>query len=626
MTASGSSHGIPLDLDPDHFDIQYGADADDGDGPNLPPEEPSLSPGEWMRKNLFSTVWNSVLTIVFGAAALLALRGLLQFVFSEERRWDAVATNMRLLFAQGYPLDQFARVWVSLGTIMVLAGFSAAIFRAGTAISMKRIAIWIANAAFGTFLLAILSPFSTGGRAGWLVVAAALAAVAATIWYGMGEVKRRSTFVPTVNVIFTALGLAVLTLWVVPYGHYYLGPDGATSESGTVAFSTQMPWTVMWVLLVTSFVAGKAVRDSLPQATRTILIGLWFLAPFVLNWIVLRDPDFDYDHVVSTDLPMALLFMALGGALLYFLSKPNLGEIGRLIAVVLVAFAVFNWVAAFFGWYPMLQKARLSFALLALAALAAPTFAGDRASRMRFAVSWMGFMAIFHWLVTAVNSPSTLEIQGSSYLGGFTMTMFVAVLTLMFSFPIGVMLALGRTSSLPIFRVLSTLYIEVIRGVPLITILIFFSVILPLFLPEGMEIAELAAIVTGYTLFSAAYLAENVRGGLQSVRRGQYEAADALGLTTAQRTGFIILPQALRVSIPPLVGQLIATFKETSLIAIIGGFDFLRIANQVIGAQSDFLGVKREGLLFVSAVYWVVAFSMSKYSQKLERKLGLGDR
>ena len=625
MTASGSSHGIPLDLDPDHFDIQYGTE-EDGDGPNLPPEEPSLSPGEWMRKNLFSTVWNSILTIVFGAAALLALRGLLQFVFNEERRWDAVATNMRLLFAQGYPLDQFARVWVSLGTIMVLAGLSAAIFRAGTAISMKRIAIWIANAAFGTFLLAVLSPFSGGGRAGWLVVAAVLAAIAASIWYGMGEVKRRSTFVPTPWVIFTVLGLAVLTLWVVPYGHYFLGPDGATSESGTVAFSTQMPWTVMWLLLVGSFLVGKAIRDSLPPVTRTILIGLWFLSPFVLNWIVLRDPDFDYDHAFSTDIPMALLFMVLGGALLYFLSKPNLGEIGRLIAVALVAFAVFNWVAAFFGWYPMLQKARLSFALLALAALAAPTFAGDRASRLRFAASWMGFMAIFHWLVTAVNSPSTLEIQGSSYLGGFTMTMFVAVLTLMFSFPIGVMLALGRTSSLPIFRVLSTLYIEVIRGVPLITILIFFSVILPLFLPEGMEIAELAAIVTGYTLFSAAYLAENVRGGLQSVRRGQYEAADALGLTTAQRTGFIILPQALRVSIPPLVGQTIATFKETSLIAIIGGFDFLRIANQVIGAQSDFLGVKREGLLFVSAVYWVVAFSMSKYSQKLERKLGLGDR
>tara|TARA_B100001996_G_scaffold124155_1_gene94010 strand:+ start:91 stop:630 length:540 start_codon:yes stop_codon:yes gene_type:complete len=179
---------------------------------------------------------------------------------------------------------------------------------------------------------------------------------------------------------------------------------------------------------------------------------------------------------------------------------------------------------------------------------------------------------------------------------------------------------------MPIARVLSTVYIESIRGVPLITILFFFSNILPLFLPEGMEIAELAAIVTGYTLFSAAYLAENVRGGLQSVMRGQYEAADAIGLTTSQRTGFIIVPQALRVSIPPLVGQAIGVFKETSLVAIVGAFDLLRIAAYVVPAQTEFLGVKREGLLLISAIYFIVAFSMSKYSQKLEERVGLGER
>ena len=196
----------------------------------------------------------------------------------------------------------------------------------------------------------------------------------------------------------------------------------------------------------------------------------------------------------------------------------------------------------------------------------------------------------------------------------------------MFSFPLGVLLALGRTSKFPIFRVLSTGYIEIIRGVPLITILIFFSVMVPLFLPRGMELAELAAAITGYTLFSAAYLAENVRGGLQSVRNGQFEAADALGLTSVQRTGFIVLPQALRVSIPPLVGQVIATYKETSLLAIIGIFDFLRVANSAIPSQTAFLGVKREGLLVVSAIYFIFAFTTSKYSQRLERRLGVGER
>tara|TARA_B100001559_G_scaffold158584_1_gene132980 strand:- start:44045 stop:44569 length:525 start_codon:yes stop_codon:yes gene_type:complete len=173
---------------------------------------------------------------------------------------------------------------------------------------------------------------------------------------------------------------------------------------------------------------------------------------------------------------------------------------------------------------------------------------------------------------------------------------------------------------------LSTSYIEVIRGVPLISVLIFFSVMVPLFLPDGMELAELAAVLTGYTLFSAAYLAENVRGGLQSITKGQYEAADAIGLTAAQRTSFIVLPQALTVSIPQLVGQVISTFKETSLLAIIGLFDFLRVANSVIPAQSEFLGVKREGILLVAIIYFFFNFTISKYSQRLERRVGLGER
>jgi general L-amino acid transport system permease protein len=158
----------------------------------------------------------------------------------------------------------------------------------------------------------------------------------------------------------------------------------------------------------------------------------------------------------------------------------------------------------------------------------------------------------------------------------------------------------------------------------LITVLFFFSIMLNLFLPTGMEIAKLAAVFTGYTVFSAAYMAENIRGGLQSVRKGQYEAADALGLTTVQRTSFIVLPQALRVSIPNLVGQAIATFKETSLIAIVGGFDLLRIADKTIPAQTDFLGQKRPALLFICVVYWVFAYSMSRASRNLEHRLGVG--
>ncbi len=619
MTDTGLA-GAGLDTEAMYANIEEQAAA-------LPPEEPSLAPGDWMKKNLFSSPVSIGLTVVFGVFAIVVVRGLLGFVFSEERVWAAVATNMRLLFAQGYPLNQFGRIWVSVGTVMGLTGLSLAIYRASGALSMKRIAIWIMNLGAFAIVVGILAPLSAGGRGGWIVAGVIAGGIGAGIWFGMGEVKRRSTFVPTVHASFAALGLLVLSLWVIPYGHYAASGGVVVAETGrTVAFSTKLPWTVMWLVLVGGYVLGLAIRDRVGGSGRPVLALLWLLSPFVINWIILRDPDFDYDRVFATDLPMALGFMVVGGLILYALASPTIGETGRAIAVALLAFAFFNWLAAFFGWYPMLQKARLSFLLLGLVALAAPNFAGDRARRVRLAIGWAGTIAVMHWLITAVNSASTLDLQGPTYLGGFSLTIFVAILTMLFSFPLGVMLALARTSTLPIFRVLSTIYIEMVRGVPLITILFFFSTILPLFLPQGMEITELAAIVVGYTLFSAAYTAENVRGGLQSIRRGQYEAADALGLNAGQRTGFIVLPQSLRVSIPPLVGSAIGTFKETSLVAIIGGFDLLRIANQVIGAQTDFLGVKREGLLFVCIVYWTFAFSMSKYSQRLERKLGVGER
>ena len=593
------------------------------------PEEPSRTPREWIRKNLFSNIPNTILTLIFGAISIYAIRALLGFILSGERRWGAVATNMRLLMAQGYPADQFVRVWFTLGCLMALSGLSLAAWRASGRLPVKKISTWTMNLGGGLALFAILAPISWASRLGWIIAAALFVLVGLSMWFGLRDSENRlSGSVPTVWFTYGILGVLVLSLWTVPYGHYAFVDGELIAETGrTVAMTTKLPFTVMWLILVGSYLIGTQVREWIPIGqTKAVLIGLWFLSPFVLNWIVLRDPDFDYAHIASTDIPLALMFAIGGGLVLYLLSKPDLGEIGRIVAIMFLIFAIFNWLAAFFGWYPMLQKVRISFVLLALAALVAPNFAADKKTRLRFAAGWIGLIAVSHWLITAINSSSTLKLQGPTYLGGFSLTLFVAVLTLLLSFPLGVLLALGRTSSMPIARVLSTAYIESIRGVPLITILFFFSNILPLFLPEGMEIAELAAIVTGYTLFSAAYLAENIRGGLQSVMRGQYEAADAIGLTTSQRTGFIVIPQALRVSIPPLVGQAIGVFKETSLVAIVGAFDLLRIAAYIVPAQTEFLGVKREGLLLISVIYFIVAFSMSKYSQKLEERVGLGER
>ena len=626
----------------------------DGDGPAAQkPEEPSLSAREWARQNLFSTPFNSLLTVVFGLLILLVVRGLLNFTFSEERDWDAVRTNLRLLFTHAYPEEQYIRIWVCVGVIAALSGASLGLLaRRGVGISMKKISMnLMALAGFiaaGVVLRepSVLKdsegaarrndagviresfPEAMADRWAWWLAAVVLAGAGAAIWFGLGDAKRRRTFVPAVEVVVGVLGLLVLSAWVYPWGHYAFSDGEFIAEPGrTVALSTKLPWTVMWLLLVGTLAGGRLLRSrGLAPRIRLPLNLAWLLCPFVLFWVVLRDPELDWGRVASVDVPIAVLFAALGGGVVWFLTNPRIGELGRVIAAVLLAVAVFNWVAAFAGWYPMLQKVRLSFLLLALVALLAHNFAGDAAQRLRLVTAWVVGMAGFHYLVTLINTPSTVETPTDALIGGFAITIIVAVFTIMFSFPLGVLLALARTSKLPIFRVLSTSYIEIIRGIPLITILIFFTIILPLFLPGGMNIGHLAGATLGYTLFSAAYLAENIRGGLQAVRRGQYEASDAVGLSTVQRTMFIVLPQALRVSIPPLVGQVIATFKETSLLAVIGLFDLLRMANSAIPAQTAFLGVKREGLLFVCFIYWIFAYNMSKHSQRLEKRLGVGER
>ena len=619
----------------------------------LPPVEPSLPPREWMKENLFYSKGSSVLTVVFGLIALAAFRGLLNFAFhNPARNWRAVPTNIRLMMTQSYPESQYVRIWVSFGLIVVLTGLTLAVVRSHPLIGLRK----ILSAMFGIGVVSIISaliiktPILTdeagdflrdedanvlresygdalAGRWWVFAISIALIAVAGAIWVALGD-RRRFIFLPFLGVLYALMGLAVLSLWVVPYGKYgLLGTGEFIAEKGvTVAPTTQGPWTVMWVLLGVSYFVGRMLPSIRPL--KLALYLAWMISPYFIIFVILRDPELDYTHVFNTDIPMALAFMILGGAVLWFLTRPGLGEPGRIIAFGLVLLAGFHWLAAFFGWYPMLQKARISFLVLALFALAASNFAGDKKVRQGFVMAWACTMAVLHYLITMVNTPSTLEgVQADSFIGGFMMTLTLAIFSLTLSFPIGVLLALARTSKLPIFRLLSTTFIEVSRGVPLITVLFLFATIIPLFLPPEMEPpAKLAMAIVALILFSAAYVAENIRGGLQSVRRGQFEAADAMGLSTAQRIGLIVLPQGLRVSIPPLVGQAIATYKETSLIAIIGLFDFLLIANKVIPAQTAFIGKRFEPLLFVSLLYWIGAYSMSRYSRSLERRLGVGER
>jgi general L-amino acid transport system permease protein len=211
--------------------------------------------------------------------------------------------------------------------------------------------------------------------------------------------------------------------------------------------------------------------------------------------------------------------------------------------------------------------------------------------------------------------------------GGLLVTLVVASVGIAGAFPLGIMLALGRRSRMPIVRWVSVGFIELVRGVPLITVLFMASVMLPLFLPDGMTIDKLLRALIMVALFAAAYLAEVIRGGLQAIPRGQFEAADALGLTYAQKMGLIVLPQALKLVIPGIVNTFIGLFKDTSLVLIIGIFDLLGIV-QLNQTDSKWFShaTAMTGYAFAGLIFWIFCFGMSRYSLFIERRLAAGDR
>ncbi len=587
-----------------------------------PPEAPQLRPRQWLMENLFSSAFNTGLTIVTGLVILAIIRGLLSFIFNPVRQWNATAVNIRLLMTHAYPADQYVRVWVCVAVLLTLTGVSLAIWRAGSRVPVGRLGRFLLSAGAFGLVVSVLAPFSARATAIWLLVSGLTVLVGLVL--RMPNLVPEERSVSSLSLLVGALAGAVASLWVIPYGHHSF-ISGRTprimAEPGTVAMTTKLPWTIMLLIAVAAYSVGCLLRTRVPtRNAQTTLILMWLLSPIVLIYLVMRDPAFDMAHVVSTDIPIFLVYTVLGSALLLWLTRPGVGEVGRIVStlILLVGFGTFLT--------PMRMIIRILMLLLAVFALGAPTFSGDIKARRRYAGIWSTVTLVTCWLVTAINTPSTVPVPGEFFLGGFSLTLMVAFFTLLLSFPLGVMLALARTSTMPIFRLMATGFIEFVRGIPLITILIFFSVMVPLFLPDGMDLPEITAVSIGYALFSSAYLAENVRGGLQSVTRGQHEAADAVGMTTVQKTLLIVLPQALRVAIPPLVGQTIATFKETSLLYIIGLYDLLFVAKAIMPNQTEFMGSTRENILFVSLIYWVISYSMSKTSQRLEKRVGLGER
>ena len=277
-----------------------------------------------------------------------------------------------------------------------------------------------------------------------------------------------------------------------------------------------------------------------------------------------------------------------------------------------------------YGFYPVDQRWRVNTAFLILILALVPLFVPQVRHKLALAAGILVLYPIvayclFHGGVLG------LPVVPTALWGGLFLTLVIAGVGIVASLPLGILFALGRRSDMPVVRAVCITFIEVMRGVPLITILFMASVMLPLFLPEGVNFDKLLRALVGVALFAAAYMAEVVRGGLQAIPNGQYEAAKALGLSYWKIMGLIVLPQALRIVIPGIVNTFIGLFKDTTLVLIIGLFDLLGMVQAAL-TDAAWLGFALEGYVFAGFMFWIFCFAMSRYSMRLERRLSAGER
>lgn len=275
-----------------------------------------------------------------------------------------------------------------------------------------------------------------------------------------------------------------------------------------------------------------------------------------------------------------------------------------------------------YGLYPHDQRWRINLALLIGLVSIAPMFWKILPYRGRYIAVWAVIYPLIVWWLMYGGFLGLERVETRQW-GGLTLTLIIASVGIAGALPWGILLALGRRSHMPIVRILSVIFIEFWRGVPLITVLFMSSVMLPLFMAEGTSIDKLIRALVGVILFQSAYVAEVVRGGLQALPKGQYEAAESLALGYWKTQGLVILPQALKLVIPGLVNTIIALFKDTSLVIIIGLFDLFSSVQQAT-VDPAWLGMSTEGYVFAALIYWIFCFSMSRYSQHLENVLTPG--
>ena len=234
------------------------------------------------------------------------------------------------------------------------------------------------------------------------------------------------------------------------------------------------------------------------------------------------------------------------------------------------------------------------------------------------AVLWAAVLALFFWLMLGGGGLTPVE---TDRWGGLPLTLLLSTLSIAMAFPLALLVALGRRSNLPAIRTICTLYVELIRGVPLISVLFMASFMFPLFMPQGVKIDVLLRVLVGITLFAAAYMAEVIRGGLQAIPKGQVEAAASLGLSYWQTQRKIVLPQALAMVVPGIMNNFIAIFKDTSLVTIVSLYELTGSLGLALNSDADWRPFKIEGYLFIALIYFAFCFAMSRYSLWVERQV-----
>lgn len=329
--------------------------------------------------------------------------------------------------------------------------------------------------------------------------------------------------------------------------------------------------------------------------TLIAIYALWQLLPPILNWAIF-DANFAGDDAAACS--------ASSGACWVFV-KTRLGFFT-------------------YGFYEEAERWRVDVSFLLLALVIVPQFFNNFPYKAWIGLAGLTVMPIVTGILLLGGVFGLPAVETHTW-GGLMLTLVLSFVGIVAALPIGVVLALGRRSEMPMIRMVCVTFIEIWRGVPLISVLFMASVMLPLFLPEGWTFEKLLRALIGITLFQSAYMAEVIRGGLQAIPKGQFEAASALGLGYWRSMSLIILPQALKLVIPGIVNTFIALFKDTTLVLIIGLLDILATVQATI-VDPAWRGVSTEGYIFAAFCFWVFCFGMSRYSQALERKLHTGHK